>query len=313
MLIYQAAGFSMPLADAPPVMGEGVRFTSAGIRTGPANNDGHEWIRPLAIDALNHGDVAIFIVAGWEWRDDSKPEHSPGHLIQDRKRPIDFAHTANQAQQIIHDWRFAGGKDRNLTIEIGNELDLTDVWRRGKLGKFPALVMQVYNAVRELSDEVKIVTGSVSNFRKRPNFWRSRRGFEVLECLRDAHFPRDTLQGLHPYRNDLPPGLYHDWHRDEALDVLRGLLDGRKVAITEMGWYSGGNWTDDQIAGFVHDEIAAWRDFGADSFVFYQLQDGVRPDNSGEGGFGAFTNHVDGFEPKPVSNVLADERVKGDV
>lgn len=316
MKIYQNAGFSNPLSTPGRDVngfGAAVQATSHGIRSGPANNDGHERIRPMCVDALRWGDSAIMIVAGWDWRDESKPIHSPGHMYSDRNRKPDVEHTANQAEQVIHDWRFGGGLDGNLTIEIAGELDLTDIWKGRKLSGYYDFAMRVYDRVRSLSSEVKIVTGSTSNFRQRPRFKRSRRGFEVLECLHDMGFPKDTLQGVHPYRNDLPPGLYHNWDRQGAFNVLRGLLDGRKIAITEMGWHSRGDWTNQQIAGFVRDEINSWREFGADCYVHYQIQDGRKPNNTGEGGFGAFENHEDGLTPKPVATVLREERNKGEV
>lgn len=305
MKLYSNAGFSNPLH---PVHKQAVEETAHGIRTGPANNDGHERINPLVHDAASFG-TAVMIVAGWEWRDESIPTHAPGNLVQDRETRPDLAHVSNQCENIVQAWRDAGADDSGLTIEIGNELDLTDCWKGRKLRDFKDYVMTLYGRIRGLSPEVKIVTGSTSNFRKRPRFKWSRRGYEVLRCLSEMNFPDDTLQGLHPYKNDLPPRQWHDWGYEEGLDILRDLLGRRSLAVTEMGWHSGGDWNDDQIADFINAEIRAWREFGADSYVHYQLQDGPKPHNLGEGGFGAFTNLADGFARKPVASVL--EKWKG--
>jgi hypothetical protein len=301
MKLYSSAGFANV---NHPVIGQGVVETAHGMRTGLANNDGHDRIAALVEDALRWGDSHVFIVAGWDWRDESKPDHTPGAIYGDRKTRPDVVHIGNQAINLINDWRRAGGKDENLTIDVGNELDITDTWRGRKICEFRDFFLHVYDRIRSTSAEVKIVSASSSNWRKKPQFWRSRRGYETLKALRDMKLPADTLQGLHPYRNDLPFHEWHDWDHTEGLEVLRDVLDGRTVAITEMGWHSRGNWNDEQIADFINAEIRMWRDFGADSFTYYQIQDGPKPDNSGEGGFGAFTSLRDGFSPKPVARVL---------
>ena len=73
-----------------------------------------------------------------------------------------------------------------------------------------------------------------------------------------------------------------------------------------MGWTSGEKFSDGEIATFVGAELKMWADFGARCFVPYQIQDGAKPDNSGEGGFGVYTNLNDGFEEKLVARTLSD-------
>jgi hypothetical protein len=86
--------------------------------------------------------------------------------------------------------------------------------------------------------------------------------------------------------------------------MLRTVLRGRRVAITEMGWPSGERWNDDEIAGFVRDECKKWISFGAECYTHYSVEDGPKPNNHGEGGYGAHTNLADGFGMKPVAGVL---------
>lgn len=281
-----------------------------GIRTGPAVNDGHERIEKLVENTLEHFKEAIFIVGGWDWRDESIETHHPGNLYQRRDANLKdmTEHLANQCTQIISNWRYFGGEDSNLWIEFGNELDLTDTWKHDIDG-FYRTAMTSYETIRSLSSSVRFITGSTSNFHRKPKYqcWRSPRGWEILKKLREFDWPKDTYQGLHPYRNDLPHEQWKHWKDwNEALQRLDYILNGRRVAITEMGWHSGSKWDDFQIAEHINKEIGAWIKVNAGCYVHYQIQDSPKPANVGEGGFGAYTNIDDGLEPKQVQTVLAN-------
>lgn len=277
----------------PPKMWAGVNDVSSGPRTSVCLNDQAPWIRRIVEDTLTHcrDQEAIIIVGGWAYRE------AEGN-ISDRGREVPLVpwtpHLANQCEQIIKDWRRAGGRDENLWLEFGNEIDITAGWKRN-LDAFHRAAMVCYERVRSLSGLVRYVTGSTSNFRKRKLPWQSPKGYEVQKRLSKMDWPVDTYQGMHPYRDD--PSSFR-W------EAFERMLGKRKAAITEMGWASGEGHTDEAIAQFVDDEIRKWEQFGAACYDHYQIGDGAIPYNTGPEGFGAYTALDDGFEPKPVQPVL---------
>lgn len=303
MIQFVNAGFSQVL---PLEFVEPCQYVARGIRTGPAVNDLDDWVRRLVQDTKRHFDDAIFIVGGWDWR------REDGSIYQDRKAVLNDRkdHLANQCAQIVHDWREADGDESRLWIDFGNELDLTPPWKNDLDGFFRT-AMASYQAVRGMSDTVNFITGSASNFNRQPGgICRSPRGLKILKELSKFDWPSDTFQGLHPYRTQSWQSTWPTWGgTDEALLALRDVLKGRRLAITEMGWPSGGKFSDSEIAAMSRAEIEMWRDeFGAACYCHYQIQDSTRPDNIGEGGFGAHTAFADGLKRKPVAVVLHNQR-----
>ncbi len=295
-VLFSNAGFSQPLND---VIAGGVHATADGIRSGPACNDNHEPLAAIVEDAAKRFETSLFGVAGWDWR---KPD---GSLFQRRDAPLlenpGKEHFANQCASILAVWKQAGHPHKTCWIEIGNELD-GSYWKK-HLDEFFELAMASYEKVRSISKEVPFVTGSTMNFND-ADFWK-KAGFEILDELCAFPWPKDTLQGLHPYRTDCRQDEWPTWDSsEEALRELRKVLRGRDLAITEMGWHSTAPFSDGEIARFVAAELEMWEAFGAHCFTAYQIQDGPRPENHGEGGFGAYTNLNDGFNPKPVARTL---------
>ena len=291
------AGFGDPL---PPKFVDPVRGVATGIRTGPAVNDEHDRVAAIVKDAKKNFDDSIFIIGGWDWRlpDGSLEQRRGANLLENPGKE----HLSNQCNDVVAVWRQNGGDLSRLWIEIGNELD-GSYWKRN-IDEFHELAMHCYDRVRSLSADVKFVTGSTMNFNK-GLLWKDE-GYEILEDICRTGWPADTYQGLHPYRGDEGLGWPSFDDTEDAQFALRRMLKGRKVAITEMGWSSGGNWTDEQIADFMRVEVKDWERFDAGCFVSYQIQDGKKPHNTGEGGFGAYINHEDGLDPKPVKFALED-------
>lgn len=293
MKLFVNAGFNEPLH---PAVAARCQSVARGIRTGLAVNDEHAMVATLVEDTLKYFDEAIFIVGCWDVR-------QGGKLIQDRQANLEpqAQHLANQCESLIAEWGARGGDTSKLWIEIGNELD-GSYWKND-LEAFRRTAMTCYERVRSISDQVAFITGSTMNFNK--EFAWKRGGHEVLAELCRLSWPRDTIQGLHPYR-----GGGRFWpsfdSEGEALAELRRVLRGRKVAITEMGWASGTGHIDEAIAEMMRAELAMWLEFGALCFVAYQAQDDVAPRNVGEGGFGVFANVVDGLKEKPVAKVLME-------
>lgn len=301
--LFSSAGFSEPLNDE---LAAGVLFTSEGIRTGPAVNDAHEWVEKIVADAARRFVSSVFVVGGWDWRrpDGTLFQRRDANLLEDPGKE----HLANQCASILHVWKKNGRPLETCWIEIGNELD-GSYWKRN-LDEFHELAMACYDQVRLVSGDVPLITGSTMNFNW-AGFWK-KSGFEILDELCELDWPGDTLQGLHPYRTDHRQDSWPTWDSSaEALEKLRDVLRGRGVAITEMGWYSGGKFSDAEIATFVGAELKMWNEFGAYCYVDYQIQDGPQPENSGEGGFGSYTNLHDGFNPKLVAATLADWKERG--
>lgn len=299
MRLYSCAGFSHPLTDT---VASGVSSTAEGIRTAIACNDHHDWIDTIVTDAATRFETSIFVVGGWDWRaaDGTLSQRRDANLLDDPGKE----HLASQCASILAIWRRRGRSYGSCWIEVGNELD-GSYWK-AHLDQFYKLAMHCYDRVRAISLDAPFITGSTMNFNRAPYPWQ-RRGYEVLKKLCRLDWPRDTLQGLHPYRSKCRQDQWPTWDSSiAALAKLTAVLHGRGVAITEMGWPSGGAFTDDEIATLVHDELAMWDAYGAHCFAPYQIQDEPIPWHTGEGGFGIFTNIEDGFDEKPVACVLRD-------
>ena len=295
MKLFINAGFCEPLHREVALR---CRDIANGNRTGLAVNDEHPMIATLAKDTLSYFDEAVFVIAGWDWREGGK-------LIQTRNADLEpmKVHLANQCESLIAEWGANGGDTSKLWIDFGNELD-GSYWKN-HLDAYRRTAMVSYERVRSISDQVHFITGSTMNLNKEP-LWK-RGGFEVLEDLCRLSWPADTIQGLHPYR-----GGGRFWpsfdSEGEALDELRRVLRGRKLAITEMGWASGTGHSDEAIADMTRLEIEMWRHFGALCYVGYQAQDAPKPRNMGEGGFGAFSAVSDGLTEKPWAAAVKEAR-----
>lgn len=297
MKILTCAGFCEEL---PPDIANCCQKIGSGIRTGVCIQDEHPMVERLVRNALFYFKEAVFIVAGWDHRlpNGHTEPHQDAILTHHRE------HFLNQCSSIIAAWRQYGGKDENLWIEIGNELD-NSYWK-AHLNDFHHLAIACYDRVRSVSPTVNVITGSTANFNK--EFSWKRGGYEVLDELCGYKWPVDTLQGLHSYRG--PGRIWASFDSDAAaLRELKKVLRGRQVAITEYGWASDRGLTDETIAEFVKHEIKMWREFGAVMTCYYQIQDPTIGDREGAR-FGAFTNQQDGLEPKPVAAVLMGAKLE---
>jgi hypothetical protein len=255
-------------------------------------------VAALVANTRLYFDEAIFIVGGWDWRD-------AGKLVQKRNADLEplKVHLASQCKSLIAEWVNSGAQPSKLWIEIGNELD-GSYWKN-HLDAYHRTALTCYERVRSLSGEVNFITGSTMNLNK--EFSWKRGGYEVLDDLCALSWPMDTIQGLHPYRG---PGRY--WpsfpNEEAALEALEKILSGRKLAITEMGWASGTGHDDDLIAEMTRVETTMWKRFGAVCYTAYQIQDAPKPNNHGEGGFGAFSSVADGLTEKPWAAAVKEAR-----
>lgn len=301
MRLHENAGFGEPLS---PELVEALEPIAHGIRTGIAVNGTHEHIEAVVGNAAEHFGESTFIVGGWDWLEDG------GALYQRRDADL-FPmrdHLARQCESIFAVWTQRGRPLETCWIEVGNELD-GSYWKE-HLSRFHQLALFLYRRVRELSPSSPFITGSTMNLNKGA-LWK-RDGFEVLEELCRLGWPGDSLQGLHPYRQKDGRGWPSFVDDNEALEELRRILRGRRVAITEMGWQSKRGFSDRRIADFMREEIICWELAGAACFDHYQVQDAPKPNNEGEGGFGAYSAAGDGLEAKPLRAelVAAKERLK---
>lgn len=300
MILLSCAGYVYPLDERQV---EGVRYTSVGQRTGPCVNDPHEPIAAIVQRAASLWKTSMFIVGGWDWRNTAIPPHQEGHTYNQADKNLledpGKEHLANQCASILAEWKQSGREYRDCIIEIGNELD-GSYWKHN-LDHFFELAMHCYERVRSVTPDAKFITGSTMNFNKEP-LWK-KGGYEIFCELVDFPWPADTWQGLHPYRGG--GREWPSWDSDkDALEEIKHLLNGRGLAITEMGWASRTGHSDTKIAAMVAAELQMWKDFGAECYAHYQIQDGPIPDNAGEGGFGAYRSMEDGFEKKPVAETL---------
>ena len=294
--LFCSAGFSDALPDDAAA---GASMISEGIRTGPAVNDHHDPLARVVVDAAKHFEASLFVVGGWDWRrdDGSLYQRRDANLLEDPGKE----HLASQCASILAAWGQTGRPLSSCWIEIGNELD-GSYWKR-HIDEFHELAMHCYHRVRSVSEDVPFITGSTMNFNKAPWPWQ-KRGYEIFRDVCSFSWPGDTLQGLHPYRQE-GRGWPSFNSEDEVFEELRSLLRGRGLAITEMGWHSGAEHDDDKIADMMTAELDSWSRFGAYCYTHYQIQDSDKPGNTGEGGFGAFSSLGDGFWEKPQARALA--------
>lgn len=305
MKIFVSAGFSSPI---PSPIAKAAQLIAHGNRTSLAVNDGHDWVDTIVTDAAKRFETSIFLVGGWFWRreDGSLYQQRDANLLADPGKE----HLANQCDSILHVWQQRGRSIGDCWIEIGPEVD-GSYWKK-HLDQFHELAMFCCERVRSISPVVPFVTGSTMNFNRAKYCWQ-KSGYKILKELCRLDWPSDTLQGLHPYRTDLPQNEWPSWDDwDQAQNKLTRVLRGRKVAITEMGWHSNTGFSDEQIAAFTAKEIQAWEEYGAACYDHYQVQDEPAPNNAGEGGFGAYTNMIDGLKPKPVQSVLRAAKERND-
>lgn len=292
MIPLISAGFGEPI---PENFQAKLRHVAHGPRADIAVNDHHEPIDLIVRNVKSFCDTSAFVIGGWSWRGDD------GRIYQKRNENLAPMkdHLANQCRSTLAAWRQHGGRDRDCIIEIGNELD-GSYWKNN-LDEFFETAMTCYNAIRQMSKETPIITGSTMNFNKEP-LWK-KGGYEILDELCDLKWPKDTWQGLHPYRGGGREFPSFD-SIEKALAELKKVLRGRPVAITEMGWASRTGHSNEKIAEMMRLEIEMWHLFGAMLFCFYQIQDAPIPENKGEGGFGAYTNAEEGLTAKPVVEPL---------
>ena len=294
MKLFECAGFAEPL---PTRLASAVRKVAIGIRQTIAVGDQHAMVDRIVGNVARQFDESIFLVGGWDHRGFG------GRLMQKRHADVSdmSGHFADQIRSIFHVWMQAGNDPAKCWIEFGNELDGSH-WERDPDGFF-RVASVCYRKVREISPQAPFITGSVMNFNRGP-LWK-KRGYEVLRDLCKFDWPLDSIQGLHPYRQEGRewPSFASD---KSALAALTNLLDGRRVAITEMGWRSGEQHTDEHIAEMMGEEIEMWRNYGAVCFCHYQIQDG--PTRKDDDAYGAFVPGKAGLEPKPVAAVLGEQR-----
>ena len=190
-----------------------------------------------------------------------------------------------------------------VALEPGNELD----------GKMPALTYaklfaEVERIVRKRQPDATIITAGIRDCGHGPLRW-------LRTVLSTGLVSEQSCVGFHTYR-ETPPGVPRSGfaRREDELDLLRQVAGGRRLWHTEMGWstaprdakgcagWFGRKWsyTDEQVAEFLDYEYQIIRDFGSESFVLFQANDGERNDNEGRFGIRDYAGNL-----KPSAHVVA--------
>lgn len=203
----------------------------------------------------------------------------------------------------------------NLHIEVINEPDLGNVSAtdyRNHPERFAEAVLRTYDAVREVSDTIGVVSGGISNL--------NTRGLGYLQhaMASGVAWPSDLIGGFHRYPETGGwPEQAHDGFssRQAEFERLYTFTGIRRVWCTESGKHTApetvrSGWfgrktvqfTDDQVADFFRRERTIQRDSGVDVMTWFQLNDGSDPTNP-EHRFGI--RRLDGTW-KPVASALRD-------
>lgn len=305
MRIYEQVGFGYPVSS---VWLERTREIANGVRGVIPIGSHTEQIRTLVRNFTRAGFTEqIWMIAPWDmWGEAGKLSN-----IRDDKgwRPR-HENTAAEARQVAHELELARVAATSY-IEIGPELNIDSFWKKEKnwnhyLDTFAAC----YSAIREASETVKIISGSVSNL--------ADDGREFLKKLARDIVQRDVYQSFHPYRTTVPATYFRDFEsEDAAARWATTSVFPRPTVITEAGWHNARQtessglfgikkrsvqWSEKESARFTAEDIALWRRHGVEAYTHFQIKDGDPKSTHMEAHFGAFRQ--DGTQ-KAVAGVLA--------
>ncbi len=172
-------------------------------------------------------------------------------------------------------------------IEIGNEPNIAPGW---SAERFATLLRNAADEVAALNYNAIVISGGISNTSPEAVSYL-RRAIDILD--NGGIFPIEI--GYHTYRWS-PDEPRKGWKtRDDEFKALHEVAGPRGIWNTESGWHTAKEkrgplgmcsrrLTDRQVAEFVKSEIRINRQWGAESYTLYQLNDGPRdeaPDRYG--------------------------------
>lgn len=222
---------------------------------------------PEASAPLQRAEWAVVLGYSWDGiRTDIRREQDAGLMVRDVAE-VDadaILVTPNEAGAALAVTEAAAisaklsGRPENITLEVGNEPDLSGYWRDNPEG-FGRLVTACAEMARGYVPTLRIASGGVSNVSKTALAWL-RRAVEQM--------PREVIVGYHCYRNTSPkePLKGYDSRRDE-FEALLDVAGPRMVACTETGWHTAPrpkafpfcwqteSWGEDVVADFLRTEL----------------------------------------------------------
>jgi hypothetical protein len=298
MRAFLNAGFGEPVGRTSLRFIKDIGF--AGIRQDIPWGAPPEYREELLHELADAGLGAILIIMG-------NLEYCNGGEI--KKLPENWRPSGIQIADYARDVSIqAAGYLKRWYLEIGNEPNLEN--HGGDLAKDPKRfgrwLHTVSRKVWEAIPDAQIISGGVCGLH--------RRSLDYLEkALSVFTEPLDErmIIGFHPYR---PEKSFEESREDieENLGRLRGMIDGRRFAVSETGWHSAPQrwgtwpcthevqWNDEQIAGFVEWDLDFWQRAGSELYCYFQLNDGPN-ENDPEHCFGI--RDMEG-RAKPVADVI---------
>jgi hypothetical protein len=251
-----------------------------------------EYITTLIQEVADAQMTGCFIVGGWCYWDN-------GNLDMRTVAP-DIPEAAEHAAQVAALMQATSCRG---FVNVGNEPDITESMSEER---FVELCQSCLDSMRSVVPLIEMITGGVHNISRNG-------GFKYLEKCVKLGLPtgRDyanVFVGVHPYRTGLEP-----WEPFEG-DSMSKWADriygtAGPFAIDEVGWHSApqtkGRWpckkqfrfSFDDIKRFAKWEQDHWLAYGAQLYVWYQINDGPLPEfNMHNYGVRTFPDE----QPKPV-------------
>jgi len=242
-------------------------------------------------DLLSYDDLFLINALGYDGiRQDVPDAERAGALVENIEEgftlngifvvPVAKEDVCHAVAHAISSAAVAMHATNHVVLEVGNEEDLGGKrWSRDPVG-WAALVRDVQDIARQHSalcgsGPLAVVSGGVSSVSRQAMGW--------LERSRVKELGVDI--GYHQYRST-PPEKPLDGYksRDDEFRTLRDVAGERKLWCTESGWstaphkggmfHRGFSYTDVEVLHFLREERELNKNFGAESFVVYQLNDG---------------------------------------
>ncbi len=197
------------------------------------------------------------------------------------------AHAANQSLLPI----------QAAAIEVGNEPDISPHFN-GRPQEFGQLVDRVAAAIFDQVPGLTVVSGGV--------FSTSGEGVGYLGLAARKMRPGIVI-GVHSYRqNQGPLGAHRPYSsRTDELLAIASAVNGRRIWCTETGWHTApfplrfcrkGQWSDEQVLGYLQDELQFQAAAGTEVTVVYQWASG--PSSAGIDQFGLRRFGSDALRPQ---------------
>lgn len=273
---------------------------------------------PAASAPLPRAEWAVVLGYSWDGiRTDVRREEDAGPLVRDAVEVGSDAILVTPTQDIDAAMAVAeavavtaklSGRPHLITLEVGNEPDLTPEWAGDPEG-FGRLVAACAEIARGYVPDLQVISGGVSNVSQRALAWLTRAVRQI---------PSEVVVGYHCYRNTAPNVPLKGYaSRGDEFKTLRAAAGARMLACTETGWHTAPrprafpfcwlkeSWSEAEVAANLRAELRLHAERAlATHCCVYQLRSGPNAKND-QDSFGI--TRVDG-SPRPAARVAQEWR-----